>query len=61
VRHGIEVAGLKPHPVELSVFGPQLLGYQMAQLIYYRPLIPGSMEVLAPALKNTSFAVAVQQ
>jgi hypothetical protein len=60
VQH-VEVASPKPDPAELSVFGPTLLGYEMAQLIYNRPLIAGSMEVLAPGLNGTPLTVAVQR
>ena len=50
----------KPNGSELSVFGRQLLGYDAAQLIYNRPLVPGSMEILPPVLMASSIAVAVQ-
>jgi hypothetical protein len=61
VRHVTEVAMQKPSGIELSVFGRELLGYQAAQLIYNRPLLPGSMEILPPVLMASSIAVAVQE
>jgi murein L,D-transpeptidase YafK len=60
VRHVAEVVSERQSGSQLSVFGRQLLGYGPAQLIYNRPLVPGSMEILLTVLMASSFAVAVQ-